>query len=92
MVSKSWEEAVEDLSLKRQPLSVRKVRGIWDDQPSANFLRTLSGTKKAALVPTKPGVCAGLLREGATGIRAGGAMLFGTGGWFGMYGIFCIAG
>ena len=50
MVSKSWEEMVEDLSLKRQLLSVRKVRGTWDDQPSTNFLRTLSGTKKAALV------------------------------------------
>ena len=92
MVSKSWEETVEDLSIKRQPLSVRKVRGTWDDQPSTNFLRTLSGTKKAALVPTKPGVLAGPLREGAEGMRAGGAVWFGTGGWFGIYGMFCIAG
>ena len=33
-----------------------------------NFLRTLSGTKKAALVPAKPGVRAGRLREGVKGL------------------------
>lgn len=34
-----------------------------------NFLRTLSGTKKAALVPARPGVRIGRLRDGVKGLN-----------------------
>ena len=40
-----------------------------------NFLRTLSGTRKAALVPAKPGVRAGRLREGVRGLKPAGPRL-----------------
>lgn len=68
-VKRSWARSVEDLSLNKQPLSVRYVRGTWDDHPpSMNFLRTFSGTRKAALVPATPGVRNGRLREGVNGL------------------------
>ena len=68
-VRRSWARSVEDLSLNKQPLSVRYVRGTWDDHPlSMNFLRTFSGTRKAVLVPVTPGVRNGHLREGVNGL------------------------
>jgi len=54
-------EPVKALPLRRQPLSVRKVRGTCTVQPSMNLLRMWSGTKKAAFVPTRPGIRAGRL-------------------------------
>ena len=71
IVNTSWERLTADLSFIKQPLSVRKVRGTWTTHPSANFLRILSGTIKAALVPTKPGTRAGRLRAGVKGLMAG---------------------
>jgi hypothetical protein len=62
IVKTSWVRLVTALSLKTQPLSVRKVKGICDTQPSANFFRILSGTRKAVLVLTKPGMRAGRFR------------------------------
>ena len=58
----SCEALSKDLFLSRHPLSVRYVSGTWEDHPSMNFLRILSGTRYAAFVPTEPGIRAGLLR------------------------------
>lgn len=79
MVSMSWDEPARGLLLSRQPLSVRKVSGTWTFHPSANFLRMWSGTRKAAFVPTNPGVRAGRLREGVAGSATGAICTGATG-------------
>ena len=71
--TRSYDATANDLFLRRQPLSVRKVRGTWTFHPSMNFLRIWSGTRYAALVPTKPGIRVGRL----WGEDGGSA----TGGW-----------
>jgi hypothetical protein len=64
------------LFFRRQPLSVRKVRGTCTFHPSANFFRMVSGTRYAALEPVRPSIRAGRLRVGAAG-AAGGTGIFG---------------
>jgi hypothetical protein len=68
------------LFLSKQPLSVKYVRGTWEVHPSINFLRMLSGTRYAALVPTKPGILAGLLRSEIIGSMGGVGVICVTAG------------
>ena len=70
---------VDDLFLYRHPLSVKWTNETCDVQPSMNFLRTLSGTRKAALLPTKPGTSAGRLRVGVKVLGTGAKESLATG-------------
>ena len=67
----SWEATAVVLSFRRQPLSVRKVKGTCTFHPSANFFRIWSGTKKAALEPVRLSVRAGRLRDEDAGFVMG---------------------
>jgi hypothetical protein len=51
------------LPLKRQPLSVRNLKGTCTFHLSTNFLRIWLGTRKAVPEPARPMVCVGCLQE-----------------------------